>query len=313
MTATCYHDAGGPQASGTATAIAQPAKLLAASVGQLLEDVQGTHLSRIRQLRAGLQSDAFIWDNASLTHAVEVFLATSRNLGFQSLQDRGGVWARLTGAPEVATHAFARKYDDVVGAARKAKQEFDLLSRDYRAHTSSARRLIVELEMEYRDLDREIDQGAEWLVELSYAIEKAGELRALSARAMALSAELKRIRLASALAKEICILGQNVLERRAALLERMQLDLHGFDKIWLHRVGNIGTTAVGRRPSPLALDKAQDVHDELIARLERTSAACLALQMEEQAMARRLALFRDFLERPGEHQAGRRTQLSSRN
>lgn len=297
MTEICHKEAASSQASSAAANV-QPAKLLAARVGQLLEDVQGAHLGRIRQLQSRLVSDAFTWDNALLTHAVKVFLAASRNLGFQSLRNRG-VWARLTGATEVAAHVFGKKYDDVVGAAGKARQEFEMLSRDYRAHTSSARRLIVELGMEYRALGRKLDQGAEWLVELSYAIEKAGELRTVSKRAMALSAELKRCRLVSALAKEITILGQNVLERRAALLERMKLDLHGFDKVWLQRVANIGTQAVDRR-FPV-LDKAREVHGELITRLELTSAACMALQMEEQAMARRLAMLRDCLERPSEH------------
>lgn len=293
MTEICHTEAATSQPS-SAVENAQPAKLLADRVGQLLEDVQAAHLSRILQLRSRLQSDAFTWDNALLTHAVEVFLAASRNLRFQSLQIHG-VWARLTGATEVAAHVFGKKYDDVVSAAGRARQEFEMLSRDYRAHTSSARRLIVEFDMEYRALDRKIDQGAEWLVELSYAIEKAGELRTLSTRAMALSAKLKRCRLGSALAKEITILGQNVLERRAALLERMKVDLHGFDKVWLQRVANIGTHAVDRRFPPPVLDKAREVHNELITRLELTSAGCMALQMEEQAMARRLAMLRDCL------------------
>jgi hypothetical protein len=299
MPEICYKEAAAPQSSGTVQD-AQPAKLLIAWVTQLTEEVQGAHFGRLRQLRSRLQSDAFTWDNALLTRAVEVFLATSRSLEFQSLRNCG-VWARLTGATKVVAFVFAKKYDDVVGAAGTARKEFEVLSRDYRAHTSSTRKLIVELDMEYRALDREIDQGAQGLVELSYAIEKTGEPRALSSRAKALSAELKRFRLASALAKEITILGQNVLERRAALLERMKLDLHGFDKVWLQRVASILTKPGDRRFPVPGLDKAREVHGELINRLELTSDACTALQMEEQAMARRLAMLRDCLERPSEH------------
>lgn len=298
MAEICHQETAARQAT-SAGDDAQAARLLAASVGYLLEDAERMHLGQMRQLRSRLQSDAFTWDDALLAHAVEVFLAASRELAFQPLQQRG-FWARLTGATEAAARAFSRKYDKVVGAASKARHEFEMLSRDYRAHTSSARKLIVELDMEYRDLDREMDQGAEWLVELSYAIEKAQAPRALSARAMALSGRLKRARQASALAKEIIILGQNVLERRAVLLERMKIDLQGFDKVWLPRVANIGAKAADRRFPPPVLDKAREVHGELITRLELTSAACLALQMDEQAMARGLAMLRDCLE-PGKH------------
>jgi hypothetical protein len=294
MSEICHQEARAPQASSAANA--QPAKLLAAWVGQLLEDVQGAHADRLRHLRSRLQCDAFTWDNALLTHSVQVFLAASRNLEFQPLRNFG-LWARLTGATEAVAQEFGKKYHEVLSAAARARQEFDMLSRDYRSHTSSARRLIVELDIEYRALDHEIDRGAEWLVELSYAIGKADEC-AMSTRAMALSGELKRFRLVSTLAKEITLLGWNVLERRAALLETLKLDLLGFDRIWLHRVANIGTKAVDRRvPSP-EFEKAREAHSELVSRLELTSAACLALQVEEQAMARRLAMFRDCLGGP---------------
>jgi len=301
MTEVHHQEAAARQATNAGDD-AQPARVLAASVGHLLEDAERTHLGQLRQLRSRLQSAAFAWDNALLAHAVEVFLAASRELVFQPLRERC-FWPRLTGATEAAARAFGRKYDEVLGAASRARHEFEMLSRDDRAHTSSARKLIVELDMEYRDLDREIDQGAEWLVELSYAIEKAQPLCALSARAMALSGRLKRARQASALARDITILGHNVLERRAVLLERVKIDLQGFDKVWLPRVANIRAKAADQRFPPPVLDKAREVHAELITRLELTSAACLALQMDEQAMARGLAMLRDCLE-PGKPIAG---------
>jgi hypothetical protein len=293
MSEICPREADAPQASSAANE--QPAKLLVEWVGQLLEDVQGAQADRLRHLRSRLQCDAFTWDNALLTHSVEGLLAASRKLEFQPLRNCG-LWARLTGATEAAAREFGKKYHEVLAAAARARQEFDMLSRDYRAHTSSARRLIVELDIEYRALDREIDRGAEWLVELSYAIGNVGKLCAVPARAMALSGELKRFRRVSTLAKEITLLGWNVLERRAALLETLKHDLHGFDRIWRQRVAHIATkTADGRVPLPV-FEKAREVHSELVARLDLTSAACLALQMEEQAMARRLAMFRDLLD-----------------
>ena len=114
-----------------------------------------------------------------LAHAVEGWLTASRELDVPA-----AAGARLLGPPDRRDRSgracIRQEMRRGAGAASKARQEFELLSRDYRAHTSSARRLIVELEMEYRDLDREIDQGAEWLVELSYAIEQAQGLRALA-------------------------------------------------------------------------------------------------------------------------------------
>jgi hypothetical protein len=280
------------EASSTATG--QPAKMLAALVGQLLKDVQDRQIAPFQQLRSKLQSDAFAWDNALLTHSVQAMLAASRNLDVQSLRNCG-FWARLTGATERAAREFDNNYRDVLSAAAKARQELEILSRDYRAHASSARRLIVELDIECRVLNRDMDQGAEWLVELSYAIAEAGELRALSTRAMALSGQLKRFRTVSTLAQEITILGQNVLERRAALLEMVGIDLNGFHKVWVRRARIVAEAGNRRVPFPV-LEKARQVHAELVTRLELTSAACLALQMDEQSMQRRLAMLRDCLE-----------------
>jgi hypothetical protein len=295
MNELCRTEAANPQASSSTSA--QSASMLAAWVGQLLEDVRRTHVARFQQLRPKLQSDAFAWDNALLTHSVQGWLAASRNLDFQLLRRRG-FWARLTRGAEGAAREFGRTYEGVLSAAAKARQEFEMLSRDYRAHTSSERRLIVELDIESRALNREIDQGADWLVELSCTIEKADELRGFSTRAMALSGELKRLRAASTLGREITLLGQNVLERRTALLEMLKFDLHGFDKVWVQRLSNIRKKAVDRQVPLPALETAWEVHCELLTRLERTSAACLALQMEEQAMARRLAMLRGCLEGP---------------
>jgi hypothetical protein len=257
-------------------------------------EAQGDRIARFRQLRSKLQSHAFAWDNALLTHSVQGWLAASRNLDFDSVRNCS-FWARLTGAAAGAAQEFDRQYLEVLTAAARARRELETLAGDYRAQTSSARKLIVELDIEYRALNREVDQGAEWLVELSYAIAKTDELRALSPRALGLSGEVRHFRAVSTLAQEITILGQNVLERRIALLEMVKIDLNGFDKVWMHRVSRTRTEA-GSHPVPFAvLEKAREVHDELVARLELTSEACLALQVEEQAMERRLAMFRACL------------------
>lgn len=304
MLEACHTEPAGLQALNAPEAPAvQTAKRLAAWLGQLLRRAQAAQIARFRQLRPKLQSDAFAWDNAVLTHSVEVWLAATRNLDLQ-LPRNCGWWARLTGAAERADQEFGRKYQDVLSAATAVKHEFEALSRDYGAHTSNTRRTTVELDIESRALDREVDQGAEWLVELSYAIEKADELRALSTRAMTLSGEIKRLREVSTMAREIAVSGQNVLERRAALLEMLKFDLRGFDRIWIYRVSTIATKAANHRfPQPV-LEKAREVHSELVSRLERTAAACLALQVEEQWMARRLAMFCHCLEEPAASLAG---------
>lgn len=274
---------------------AQPRELLAAYVGQLLAEVKASQIARFRQLRPKLQCDVFACDNASLTHSVQGLLAASRNLDFQSLRNCGFV-ARLTGAAERAARVFDKRYREVLSEAAKVKRELEMLSGDSRAHTSGVRKVIVELDIEHRALNREIDQAAEWLVELSYAMPKAQATRAASTDAIALSRELKRFRAASTLAREIAILGQNVLERRTALFERLEIDLDGFDKVWVRWVSRIGAENGNHRVPLPVHEKAREVHAELLARLELTNAACSALQMEEHALQRRLALFRDCLE-----------------
>ncbi len=276
----------------------QPAAVLSAWIDEQLREIQSSQVARFVQLRAKLQSDAFEWDGALLCRAIELWCAGAAKLNFEPLRKRGW-WVRLRGSP--GRRAFVEQYKGIVEAAKNAQACSVDLVKTYRADTSGARRVLVELEMEQQSMAREVAQAVEWLAEMSedlaVQLHKSGPepaLALLMKRVEFFASHLKVLAGLQDMAEAICVLGLSVLERRNALLEQLKVDMDGFDKVWLRRVGPIAEHA-GERVLP-GLDKAEAAHAELASRLVNTHAASEALQLEEHSFGLRLSAMRKELE-----------------
>lgn len=278
----------------------QPAHVLGTWIDEQLRDMQAGQVARFAELRAQLQSDAFEWDNASLARGVVVLLEEAQQLDFDGLRQRGGVlgFFRSGGG---GRKEFIARFRQVMQAARAVKAQFAELSGSHRAHTSSARRLLVELEMEQQSLRRDVNQAVEWLAGMTQDIARRGEgsdparLELMIKRGEFFATHLKRLHALQEMAAAIHLVGLNVLERRASLLDQMRMDLDGFEKIWERRVGNVAADVEKGVSSIPGWDKAFEAHGELVARLEGTQAACDALQVEEHNMGLHLANLRQEL------------------
>jgi hypothetical protein len=197
---------------------------------------------------------------------------------------------------------FVAQYARVVAAAAVVRKHADDLAGNFIAHTSGARRVLLELEMEQQSLAADLAQAVEWLEAMSQDMHKRGSdpaqserLNRLARRAGFYAAQLKRLHVVQDMAAGVCAIGRNVIERRAALIEQLRADLDGFQKVWQHRVGNLSRDS-SRAPASAALAAAFEAQGELLSRMEDTCAACEALQLEEHQVGLRLAAMRTELD-----------------
>jgi len=277
----------------------QPAGVLATWIDEQLRDIRSNQVARLAQLRVRLQTDAFEWDNAALTRAVEVMREQANELNLDALRRRG-VLSLLRRPPPRGR--FAAQYGRVVAAAASVRKHAEDLAENFIAHTSGARRVLLELEMEQQSLAADLAQAIGWLEAMSQDMHRRGSdpaqaerMALLARRAGVYTTQLKRLHVLQDMAAGVCAIGRNVIERRAALIEQLRADLDGFQKVWQRRVGNLAGAAP-RAPTSAALDAAFGAQGELLSRLEDTCAACEALQLEEHQVGLRLAAMRTELD-----------------
>lgn len=280
----------------------QPPHVLAVWIQQQLQDIRETQVKRLLQLRTRLQTQAFEWDHALLARAIVTLQAAGRELAFLPLQP--GLFARLMGRHRAANARFIAAHEAVLACAAHVRAEFKDLSTEHKEHTSGARRVIVELDIEWKSLNADADQGVTWLQDMCTQLAEAKqagredrELDAFAEAAQAFTQQFKQLEAVISMAHDIAVRGNNVLERRQALLEQVRADLEGFDKVWTLRVGAVVSALKAERSPVPVIPKAIAAHDELMKRLAATVDACGALQNEEHLMAQQLGMLHQELVR----------------
>jgi hypothetical protein len=285
----------------TGPAPGQPPYVLAAWIQQQLDDIASTQVKRLIELRTRLQTEAFEWDNASLAQAVLALQSAGRELAFLPL--RQSFFSRLLGRQRAAHAQFVAAHERIVSCAAQVKSELLAFAVGHKDHNSGARRVLVEFDMEGKSLSADADQGITWLQDMCTQLGQArasgdagDELAALAEAAQAFTQTFKRLEAAISMAHDIVIRGNNVLERRVALLEQVRADMESFDKVWTQRLaGVVGALKAGRNAVP-AIPKAIEAHDDLMKRLAASVDACSALQREEHLMAQHLGMLHQELE-----------------
>jgi predicted aconitase len=87
-----------------------------------------------------------------------------------------------------------------------------------------------------------------------------------------------------------------VLDRRAALLEQVRVEMREFDAHWMARLGElVAVMRAGRNAIP-AIPKAIEAHNDFMKRLAASVDACGALQHEERLLAQHLAMLQEDLQ-----------------
>lgn len=280
----------------------QPAPVLAAWLTELVSEAWAGPVASFEYLRGRLLSAAFQWDSTDLAHVVLGWTEAAGHLDLQLARKRGFL-PRITGKADRGIEEFRRRRAEVLQFAAAVARELGPLAAAYEAHHTGARKVLVEFDIECRALAAEVEQATAWLAELAGCMGSADPAQrhsssweAMAARASSFPADLKRLHAVAEAVGHICVLGKNVLGRRAALIEALKEGLEGFERVWIRRTATLASPPnSGALPVDLPVHAAV-AHEELLQRLEVLNRSFHDLQVEESDMQRRLTGLRDLLQ-----------------
>jgi chromosome segregation ATPase len=280
---------------GAARAPASPSAFL----NRMAADVGHPHVKRLAELRLELQAGAAESQAATIQPALERLAQALPALDFSLLQPRGW-WAGVTGKSRGAGAEFAAQFATMEEPAEDLATELKSVQNQQQPHSIASDRTLVELEVEYRALDKIIDQGARWLQDMRNQLKArqadAGaeaqaqrEIDEDSARCEILVARLKALRAAVAASQVVHQEARSTAERRAALMASMDQVVAGPVKAWQARIAGLANAANEGASAGLSLEGPKDAHEDLRQQLSKLIADCGQLRTHETALLQNLA------------------------
>jgi chromosome segregation ATPase len=266
----------------------------AAWLDQMAADAGHQHVRRLAELRKDLQAQAQRRDISPLILELERLGEALPRLDFGLLQPRGW-WARATGKGRTAGVEFAGQYEQIAQVAQGLAAQAQAVQKSQQ--DKPADRALLELEVEFRAIDKIIDQGTRWLHDMRNQIkerEAAGpdepgqqQIRDDAARCEILVARLKALRTVSSAAQQAHQQGQGAAARQASLAKLMQ-QLSADVKAWRADISALASAAGNAAGTALNLDDSMESHRELQLRIKQAIADCAQLQAQEKVVAESL-------------------------
>jgi hypothetical protein len=269
----------------------------AAWLNQMATDAGHLHVRRLGELRAQLQAQALLRDGSPLISELARLAEALPRLDFGLLQSRGW-WARTTGKSRSAGTEFAGQFEQIDQVARGMAAQTQALQKEHQEQGTANDLALLELEVEYRAIDKIIEQGTRWLHDMRTQLkarqaapaDPAGQeqIKDDAARCEILVGRLKALRAVSSAAQQAHQHAQSAAARRAALLQLLQQALASGIKTWQGRLSAV--TAGARDSSPaLNVEGAMEAHRELQLCVKQAVADFGQLQGQEKALAQSLA------------------------
>jgi hypothetical protein len=278
----------------------KPAASPAAYLDRMAADAGAAHVRRLTELREPIAAQAGSADYAPCAQGLRAVAAALDALDFSLLQQNKGLLARMTGKGRSAGMEFVNQYDAVGEAAQRLKAQVQQLAAQGRDGAGAAERALVEFEVEYRGIEKVIDQGARWLQDMRGQLKarqaEAGgdeavlqKVREDAARCELLVARLKQLRAASSAAQQSHQLLQQCGQRRAALLQSLHQRVTADFGSWQARMGPVAAAAGDSGSPALSLEGPQEAQRVLKQHLLEAAADCEQLQAQERALAESVA------------------------
>ena len=274
------------QASRSRAAVSPSAWLdrMAADAGHL-------HVQRLAELAEVLQTHARARQHDAVLAGMEQLRQALPQLQFDQLQARGW-WARTTGKGKGAGAEFAAAFEPLEPMAAGLVLQVEGLARNVPAEAAATDRALVEFEVEYRALDKVVDQGARWLQDMqsqlqarqAAAPDAAGQqqIRDDAARCEILVARLKVLRDAVGHAQESHQHALAAATRRQAVLRQVQACKL---KEWRASLAALSLTVAEGSAPEFQVESALAAHTTLEAGLAEATTGLQELQAHEQVLA----------------------------
>lgn len=271
-----------------AAAPSSSASSLAAAVHQLLEAITGKRVPRLESLRQRLQQIEGSWNLRSLDEALH------------ALHDATGAIDFLAGRGGAARADEFRRQGAAVGAAARRLGSVSMgIVGKHAADAAVARLLWIDLQLEYRALEKRVRKGLEWMVDMDHELaarraaataevsQKA--LQELARRGRSLEDRLHLVHGLCGAGRAARSLGDQVGAQRTALCRTLQDKVRPCSLGLQHKLQPL-LDAVGARPlEPAELLAAIEARHELQVALTRAGADLLQVDSLQHELAAQLA------------------------
>ncbi|HZY20142.1 MAG TPA: hypothetical protein VFE82_16855 [Ramlibacter sp.] len=270
-----------------------------AFLDRMATDVGHQHLRRLSQLRSDLASSIRTAKEASALPAMHRLAEELEMLDFAPLK-AGGWWAGLTGRRHTAGEAFAARFEEADRVAQGLVTTLGSVHKRQQALGASSERMLLEFEVEYRALDKIMDQGTRWLQDMRAQLRARGgditgdpdvqrQLAQDGARCDLLLERLKLLRAVASAARQAHEELRAAAARRAGIMKAAVGALSGQVQGWRGRVGGLAALAPAGKAGRAAVDEAAQVHGQVLQRLHELLVEGAELKLQENACAQALA------------------------
>lgn len=271
----------------------------AAWLDRMATDAGHQHVRRLAELRDDLQAQAGKRDFSQVAAAIACLAESLPKLDFGLLQQKkAGLLARLAGKTNTGIAEFASQYDEIESTATALAEQAKGLQGKQGGQASRTDLTLLEFEVEYRAIEKIIDQGARWLQDMRNQLkarEAAGgdeaaqrQVREDAQRCELLVARLKALRGLSSAAQQSHQQAQEAASRRAAVVQSLQANVAKHVRDWRSRISPLAHAARDGEAPAFSLEGPMDCHRDLQLCLKQAGADCGQLQSREKALAESL-------------------------
>lgn len=274
----------------------QPAATPEAWLDRMAADVGRLQVENLLDVQQALAQQALDRAAGALAGDLEALTTAWQQLDFKLLQTRGW-WARTTGKARSAGAEFAAQVDQIDARLKAVTARAAEFGRNHGAGAAVTDRTLLNLDVEYRALDKIVEQGAKWLQDMrgqlqqrhaAAATDPAAQqkVREDAARCEILVVRLKALRALSATAQQTLAQTRELLGARGALVQHLSQTLAATSRNWSTRMGSLAAAAQAGSDSPeLSVEAPQEIHRQLQQHVAQALAGCARLASLEEAAA----------------------------
>jgi hypothetical protein len=278
----------------------QPAEVLDSWIRDRLDEMQGAQAQRLVHACAQLNAELLRWDNAALAQALVEMNFAGRDLSFLPLHRN---WVmRLAGRHRSAYARFIASHSRVNGRAGNVQSQAAKLEAGRERQADAAGAWIAEIESAQQAIHAAVEEAVNWLQSMCTQLAGArtggsddSRMQTLAESAQFHTLVLKRFQAAGTMAHDIVVRAAHVLERRAALLDKVRGGMKDFEANWRPRLGRLLDDLRANRSAAPAAPKAIEAHNDFMKRLAAAVDASGALQHEERLLSEHIAILQEHL------------------
>jgi hypothetical protein len=274
--------------SGVRPAPSRSASSLASAVHQLVESLSERRVPHLDSLRERLQQVEGSWALRELAHALRAVHDAAGAVDF--LACRGA---------QAQAEAFRAQGEAVRAAARRLGSACMVFVGKQASDAAVARLLWLELQNEYRGLEKRVRRGLEWMVDMEHELDARKDattaevsqraLQELARRGQALEHRLHLARAFCGAARAARSLGAQVAEQRAALGTVLQEKLRPRGVELQQKLQPLLDAAGQRAVQPAELLAAIDARHQLQVVLTEAGAELMQLESLHKELSAQLA------------------------